>query len=53
MTTQEKNPRVPVVAQQKLDLTSIYEDTGLIPGLDQLRSGIAVSCGIVADEAQI
>ena len=35
MTTQEKNLRVPVVAQQKLDLTSIYEDAGLIPGLAQ------------------
>ena len=32
---QEHNLGVPVVAQRELNLTSIHEDTGLIPDLAQ------------------
>ena len=40
--------RVPVLAWQLVNLTSIHEDVGLIPGLSQWvkGSGVAVSCGI-------
>ena len=46
---------VPVVAQGVKTLTSIHEDTGLIPGLPQWVKDpvIAVSCGEVADGAQM
>ena len=44
----KENVRVPVVAQQVTNLTSIHEDVSLIPGLTQWvkRSGIAMSCGV-------
>ena len=38
---------VPIVAQQKTNLTSIHEDTGWIPGLSGLRIWhCCVSCGV-------
>ena len=35
-------PEVPVVAQQVKNLTSTYEDVGLIPGLTQWIKGLAL-----------
>ena len=34
------------MAQQVKNSTSIHEDIGLIPGLTQLRTSIAMGCGV-------
>ena len=36
----------PVVAQRVKTLTGIHEDAGSIPGLTQVGSGAATSCGV-------
>ena len=49
LSFQHKTVRgVPTVVQQVKNLTSIYEDAGLIPGFDQWVKGsdIAMSCSV-------